>query len=293
MIQKAALICFLLALVFAGNAQRTSFLPKQGILPFSGAKFFQHGMGGEEIEIKLAEDIWISNRLPVNTEFEMKLIRPTGLTIAEDGNFHPGVEVLMLNTKKDTLAFVPNIFGDENEGVDAELFKSLTLSLAFNEMSKPGDTCQILTRFFDTRSANYLLVDFLVIIADPSLPLAVTNSTHSVSSEGNYHGIASGVEMQKVDVTVEEGSKSPFFEIRLSELSEITEKDYREGKSAVWVLDGELNDKLLEKNNISAKTTGDKTDMVIKIPLRINGKYVRFRWESKDGKKVIDFVGMA
>ncbi len=276
------------SLLICGSAfSQMSLIPQEGILPFSGARFFNRGLGGENIKVLLNEDTWTSNRLPIDTDFEIKLVEPTGLKIAEDGYYHPGVEVLISNTKHDTLGHIPNIFGEESEGFDPEMLKSLTVSLGFNEMSKTGDTCLLLIRFFDTQSDNFLLIDLPVIIADPALPLDVTTSTYAVSSSRGYLGIATGVEMPEADVQLNKLD----FDITLPELGELTEKQFKAGKLIVWLYDAKLEVQKQNGNNVSsALTTDEKTNLKVKIAVAANTKYVRFRWESADGEKVIDFV---
>lgn len=291
MFRKPFLICLLLLLSCTGFAQPSSLIPLQGILPFTGIRFFHHGLGGEDIEVLLEEDTWTSNRLPINKDFEIKLIGPTGLAKAEDGNFYPGVEVLIQNTKKDTLAFVPNIFGTDSEGLDPEMLKSITLSLGFNEMSKPGDTCLLFIKFFDTQSSNHLKMDFPVVIADPSLPLETTNSTYRVRSSEGYNGISTGVDLKKMDMHIEESTKSSFIEFKIYELYGMTEAEYKAGKSCIWVYDEKLNVSLTDQKNVTVKAAEDGMNITLKMYLKGNERYARFRWENADHTKVIDLIG--
>lgn len=283
---KQATLIFFLTLLGGVSAQFSESLPEKGVLPFSGARFFRHGLGGEGIEVVLDGDTWTSNKLPIDKDFEVELLRPKGLKAAEDGNYYPGIEVLISNTKKDTLGYIANIFGEESEGFDAEMLKSLTLTLGFNQMSKPGDTCLLRIKFYDTNSDNFLLVDFPVIIADPALPLDVTNSTFSVSATDGYEGIASGVDIRKAETEL----KNNDFEVRLMEL-DISEKDFRAGTLQVWLYDANLNPVLSERKSFSMKGSGEVTNLSVKIVLETNTAFARFRWESKDRSKVIDFVG--
>lgn len=277
-------ICFTF-LLLCGSVLSQKFIPADGVLPFTGARFFKHGLGGEKLEIKLDDATWTSNRLPIDTDFEIKLLRPAGLSAATDGNYYPGVEVLIANTKRDTLGYMADVF-EGAEGFDPEILKSLSFTLGFNEMSHPGDTCLLFVKFFDTQSPNYLLIDFPVIISDPSVPLEVTSTTYGVSSTDGYQGIASGVELSSASLSMQ-GSD---LVINLPELAGITAREFNAGSKQAWLYNTALEMQKAGSASFSATSEAGKVLVTASISPNPETKYIRFRWESKDGKKVIDFV---
>jgi len=300
--QNKLLIFIFFCISGTALAQRTISLPQMGMLPFTGAKYFSHGLGGEKIEMLLAGDTWISNRLPIDTEFDIKLIRPDGLQTAADGKYWPGIEVLIANPKKDTLAYLPDILQGNFDGFEESILKSLTLSLSFNELSKPGDTCLIFARFFDTQSDRSLSIELSLIIADPSLPLNTTTSTYRVNSTEGFDGMASGLEMSGIETSIDTSlyPRKVLHLIRISKLAGLTPAEVKNGNYSVSLYDESLKEMApVARTEMETKDTDKKnTEILVKVPLPVTaGKqksyYVRYRWESRDRQKVIDVISKA
>ncbi|MGG9971283.1 hypothetical protein ACQ33O_05755 [Ferruginibacter sp. SUN002] len=275
-----------------------------GILPFTGIKYFRGGIWGKAIEVKLNGDTWMSNRLPLNYDFEIRLVEPRGLKQV-GGKYFPGIKVLMLDAKKDTIAFAANLF-EENKGIglDEAYLKSLKVSLGFteNDKVKPGDTCYQYITFFDTKGNNDLRLEFPVIIAKTTDSLQTTVTTYTSSSTTGYNAMAGGgIELKKIETYIDSTyyPKSLYHNLRSAEMLGITIEEVNNGKFQTWVYDEKMNELPFIKpsKQFVAKTFTDKEQINIlaQVPLnpddKKNRQYtVRYRWESVDGKKVLDII---
>lgn len=278
------------------NAQRN------GILPFSGIKYYRDGIWGKSFELKIKDETWMSNKIPINNEYELKLLEPTGFIKDNQGKYHPGVSLLIASSQKDTLGFVKDIFGEQTVGMDAFRFKSLTLTLGFNDKVKPGDTCYQYITYYDKKGSNKLRLEFPVIIIEPTQNLQTTSSTYTASGTKGYNAMAGGgIELKKIECYLDSTyyPKSLYHTIRSAEMLGITTDEVNKGKYQAWIYDEKMNEVPLAKplKQYAAKTFTDKSEINIlaQIPLNPsdtkNKSYtVRYRWESNDGKKVLDII---
>jgi len=289
--------------LLAASALFLSFsgFSQSGILPFSGLTYSFHGLSAEELVVELNEATWTSNRLPVDTEFEIRMIRPQGFT-AVDGMFYPGIEVTMLNPAGDTLGYIANMLdSDEFTGYEDNTLKKLSVDLAFNELSKPGDLLIIHARFFDTNSDNYLETAMNVEIVDSELPLENTFSTSSVSSTAGYSGIATGMEFNNVKafqtVTKNRKDKWDNYHIHADSLVGVTPEEWTKGTLICSYYTNDLKEIELPSDKITATARalpGENNSMNAAVAVALfkdpDMKYIRVRWENDDRSKVLDIV---
>lgn len=278
------------------NAQRN------GILPFSGIKYFRNGIWGKSFELKIKDETWMGNKIPINTEYEIELLEPTGFIKDDQGKYHPGVSLLITNSKKDTLGFAENIFGDQTVGMDAFRFKSLTLTLGFNDKVKPGDTCYQYITYYDKKGSSKLRLEFPVIIIEPTTDLQTTASLYTASGTRGYNAHAGGgIELKKIEAYIDSTyyPKSLYYMLRSAEMQGITTEEINQGKFSTWIYDENMNEMPISKpsNHFAAKTfkEGEQINVLVKIALNPEDKKnkdytARYRWESLDGKKVLDIV---
>lgn len=273
-----------------------------GILPFTGIKYFRGGIWGKQIEVTLNGSTWSGNKLPVNTEFEIKLVQPWGFKQI-DGKYFPGIKILMLDAKKDTLSYTPNVFKEnENTGLSEFALKSLSISLGFNDKVKPGDTCYQYITFFDTKGYSKLLLEFPVVIADPKNPLQLSDATYTASSTKGYNASAcGGIQLKKIEAYLDSGyyPKSLYHSIRSAEMLGITTDEINKGKFQTWLYDENMKEipKLKDPKHYAVKTFKDREEINILVQIALdpanpkNKEYTaRYRWESLDGKKVLDII---
>lgn len=279
----------------------TSLAQTNGILPFTGIKCFRGGVWGKQIDVTVNGNTLTSNSIPVNTDFEIKLLEPRGFMPDAAGKYYPGIKVLMMGSKKDTLAYSPNIFSkNESVGFTYASFKSLSVTLAFStKQLKPGDTVLQYITFFDTKGSNKLLLEFPVVITD-SLKNGEWIST--ASGTRGYNAAACGsIQFSKFDFYLDSTyyPNSLYHSIRAAEMLGITPEEINAGSFTTWVYNENMKELPLVKpaKHYAAATYKDKpgVNLLVQIPLAPadanNKNYtVRCRWQSNDGKKVIDIV---
>lgn len=271
-----------------------------GILPFTGITYFRGGVWGKQVEVTVNGSTLTSNKIPVNTDFDIKLLEPRGFIPDAAGKYYPGIKVLLLNNKKDTIGYSPNIFSkSESVGFSNASFKSLTVTLGFHAKLKTGDTVFQYITFFDTRGNNKLLLEFPVVIAD-SLQLGDWIGTAS-GTKGYDAASCGSIQFKKFEMYLDSiyYPKSLYHSIRAAEMLGISTEEINAGSYTAWLYDENMKEISLVKpaRHYPAKTFKDRPEInvLVQIPLNPsdpnNKNYTaRYRWQSSDGKKVIDIV---
>jgi len=287
---------FLLVTLFAGSA-----FSQSGVLPFSGLTYSYHGLSAKELSVELTENTWTSNRLPIATEFEIRMVQPQGFALVED-KYYPGIEVAMLSLNGDTLGYIPDIMADGDfDGFEENTLKKLSVTLGFNELSKPGDTIVIHARFFDRNSDNDLETALNVIIAAPELPLDLAWSTFAVSSSAGYKGIAAGMDLTGMSAfqtaSKKQEEKYDQYHIHADSLIGITPGEWEKGTLICSYYTDALkeisfpSDKVtVTKTVLSAENSSMNAAFVVPLFKDADMKLLRIRWENEDHTKVLDLV---
>lgn len=267
-----------------------------GVLPFTGMRYTEVGIHAEKINVELDEATWTSNRLPINTEFEIQLEDPTGFQQVEE-LYYPGIEVLITNLKGDTLGYAPNIFGEKSvEGfMDAELSK-LSLTLSFNEQSKPGDSCLLRARFFDTKSDHSLTCWLDLVITDDEAPLENTTSTYGMNSFRGYSGMASGVEISSMSMQYDNEThhRLDYTNYFIDPIVGVTLDEWMKGQFTFMSYDTLLVPHIIPRDQYEITYTipskEEKATGRLQVTTTLAVNLVRLRWESEDKRKVIDVI---
>lgn len=301
MIRFTYLLAFLFILLSPPvNAQQ------YGLLPFTGATYKAEGIWAKKINIELDGKTWTSNKLPIRTELKIILDKPTGFLKDKNGRYHPGLELLIQNTNKDTIGYAANMMNDPgNTGLNEFQFENLKFTLGFNEKSKPGDTAVLSIRFFDQKSKHHLKFTLPVIIVANELPLENTASTYIVKSDTGLEGMATGIEMKQLQSYWDSiyYPKSLYYNLRAVALENITAKEINEGSFFTWIIDKNGNEikpavkpeKIAKQYAAKTNKDGEAINLLVTIPLNpsdaLNKSYsIRYRWQSNDNKKIIDIV---
>jgi hypothetical protein len=245
----------------------------------------------------------VGNRIPLNTNFNIELLGPSGFVIDKKGSFHPGVKILLLNTRRDTLVYIPNIFGKNTAtGFNKAQLKKLTATLGYTAKLHTGDTVLQYISFFDTRSKNKLLLEFPVIISDLPDSMLTCHFLSTASGTAGYQAAATnGIQLKNVEAFLDSiyFPQKFYHSIRLAEITGLALQEAEEGSHYVWLYDENMQEIKIagESNQYIAKTFRDKegVNILIQIPINArdpkNKKYTaRYRWVSADGKKLIDVV---
>lgn len=182
-----AILSVLFLAFFSAHGQKS-------LIPFCGGLYEKSGISCKEVELEVEGSSWISNVLPIGQTLEINVEEPAGFLV-EDGLCYPGVGVLVKRANGDTLGYAPNIFS-ENEGLEVSTLRNLSFSFSLQDSLRPGDQCRLETRFFDTRSRHYLLVE-LDFVMGAENSKQTTNMQYTYSSNKGYE-INSTVEISDI-----------------------------------------------------------------------------------------------
>ncbi|MBP6432947.1 MAG: hypothetical protein KA319_14390 [Ferruginibacter sp.] len=275
---------------------------KNGILPLNGIKYFRGGVWAKKIEVLVNDKTLLSNAVPHNIDFDVKLIEPTGFVADAAGKFYPGIKVLLLNAKKDTLGFSPNIFGDKQMPFEKMRFKNLTATLGYTQKAKENDTVYQYITFFDTRSKNELKLEFPVVISFKPDGLLTTEYTSTASGTKGYNAAATGsIQFNTIEAYLDSTyfPKSLYYNLRSAKMLGVTLDEAKAGNFKTWLYDEDMNEvpqtKPPQQYFALLKNGSEEINVLVQIALnptdKNNKKYTaRYRWESNDGMKVIDVV---
>lgn len=290
------LLYILLMLATAASAQN------KGILPFTGTKYHKQGLDYKKIKITLEGNDWTSNRLARAQEFKVKLEKPTGFKSDENKNYQPNIAIKIVNEAGEVVGETKTFMGP-NPLYDDFSLNHLTLTLGFKE-STPLGKYAVFISFYDKLSDHKLDLEMnLDLIADNG-KLDNTNSTYTTSSYQGYIGSSTGTNINSIEAFINEKFKPTYVshDISIKKLENIDRDIFKQGKHSIEVYDGELNlvpESIIAREHTVFFTKDRDKENTNKIYLKIYFKgdntaqkdyFIRFRWESEDGKKVIDFV---
>jgi len=294
----ALLICFFF-LSFESSAQN------KGVLPFTGIKYFNEGISAKTIEVKVEGASLVSNRLPLNKDFEIKLQSPAGFDTKTKAAF-AAAELTIVSSKGTVLSTVPNLLSNNAaQGFPSNSFKELSIKLNLNAaIIKTEQTCTVKIRFFDLKGKNQLRMEFLVNITKAGEALQLSKTVNDVKIADPFEARSSNLKIKNIDVTVDTSirvnPKMAYASLDITGIDGTSIAEVLSGKESYWVYDSDLNEvKMTDKQlkQVGGAMENNVVNYLSKIPYRlktVSGKlfYVRFRWESSDKKKVIDVVVM-
>lgn len=290
---KPFLILFSAYLFFTNQ----SIAQNNGIIPLTGIKYFKEGIGGN-IDVRVDGFLLLNNRIALNKEIEIRLQSPTGFT---DKNklFYPAAEVIILTSKGEVLSKVSNMMKESEKGFSTITYKDVVLKLALPPaVIKKESACTIKVRFYDLKSSKQLRIEFPVVINKSDESLLLSKTATQLKPSGSL-AFANGVKIKSmkisVDTTIKVSPKMVYASVILEDIEGTSMNEILAGKESFWVYDNNMNevkitDKLLKQ--VKGALEDNIVKYTVKIPFRLKSnrdKYtVRFRWESRDIKKVID-----
>lgn len=287
-------VTFLLTFAcFLANAQYT-------ILPFSGAYLESHGLYYKEFESELDGHSWTSNRLPINKEFEFKLVEPRGLQ-TRDGSYFPGIGVAFLRPNGDTLGYAKNIFGEDTlTGMPDFALKNLSLTLGFNEQSKVGDTVVLHCKFFDQIGSGYLIFNTTLFIVSPDLPLEITTNENSYNTYKGHTSRSSGIAASNVECKVLDTLNSWYAYLHFERVKPLDLKQFKEDGWKLLAYDKVGNSVVISRNDwspINLKMDNETPNLIDAFQIQANlsslkfkPKFLRLVYNSGDKTQVLDAV---
>ncbi len=292
------LLLFVLSFIIGEvNAQ------KNGILPLTGTRYFRGGLWAKNIEIDVDGASLLSDRVPLNKEIEIKLQGPSGF-VAASGNYFVGAEVIMLTGKGAVISKTPNVFVyNAATGFAPSAFKEVMVKIGLRpEIIKQESTVLIQVRFFDLKSTNQLRVEFPVKVSRSGEAVQVSKIAQFVKTSDASPAITNLLKMKAVDVTVDTSirvnPRMSYISLDIPGIEGTSMDDILSGTETFWVYDQNLNvvktgDKLLKK--VGGSMESNTVNYTLKIPFKLKtnttaGYITRFRWESRDRKKIFDIV---
>ncbi len=299
MFVRLSLLVFVLMHTIFSQAQTST-----GVLPFSGIKYFNEGIYCKYAEISVDGIPITHNRIAAGKEFILKLQLPTGFTEDAARKVYPAVEVTYLNAANEVLASITNAFKDkEKTGYVGGTLKELNVQLSLQPAILKNESNVIIqVRLYDLKSKKQHRLFFPVSVAKANQSPAVSKTAEAVRSSDNSQGLSTGVSFQKatiiVDTSIRVSPNTAYLSIDIPSISGTSMTEVLGGKNTFWVYDKnmkeiKITDKLLKK--IGGSMEGSNVNMIVKVPFKTKkelqtGYTIRFRWESQDGKKVIDIV---
>ena len=299
MIKRFFLLGLLLVQLVLVHAQISS-----GLLPFSGIRYFNEGIYCRYAEVKVDGIPITHNRIALGKEFILQLQLPTGFTEDAAKRIYPAVEISYLNAANKVLGTVANVLKDkEKTGYVGGSLNELLLPLSLQPaLLKNEINISIQVKLYDLKSKKQHRLIFPVAVATANQPTIVSKKATAIKSSDNSQGLSSGVSFAKATITVDTSIRvaptNAYLSIDIPGITGTSMSEVLGGKNLFWVYDKNMNeikiaDKVLKK--IGGSMEGNMVNMVVKVPFKNKnitapGYTIRDRWESTDGKKVIDIV---
>lgn len=289
-----------LVLFFSFFISKLSFSQNNGILPLTGIKYFKEGINGN-IEVKIDDAVLLSNRVTINKEIEIRLQSPTGF-IQKNKLFYPGVEMNVISLKGQLLSKVLNVLKDSEKGFSTSGKKDVVLKLVLTPAILKNETgCIIKLRFYDLLSSSQLTIEFPVLINKMGEVLHVSKKVNQLKTYNGSLAFENGVKIKSIktsiDTSIRVSPKMAYASIILEGIKGTSMNEILAGKESFWVFGNNMDqvtipDKLLKQ--VKGAMEDDIVNYTLKIPFKLKTRsdkyYIRFRWESRDMKKVIDLV---
>lgn len=266
------------------------------ILPFSGLRYTEKGISAKQIDVDLDDKTWTSNQLPENSSFKIKLIKPKGFAVDDEGKCHPNIRVTLLNEVGDTMGHAEKFLGD---GVvfDQTSLDDFSLTLGF-KAGTPLGKYLIKATFYDLLSSNTLDIVFNIDFVKATEPKPTSNYVQTFTSYVGYIVKATDYKIDKVKLGEIDALK---YEDKIVIPISITgiqlPKEVFSDKN-LFSFSYHTVTKTTDVGSISdiqIKSGADETtdlELLITVPKSLykKGDFVQFRWDSKDKKFVLDGV---
>jgi hypothetical protein len=266
------------------------------ILPFTGIQYHENGISGKEIEVELDDNTWTSNQLPIESSFKIRLVKPKGYAVDENGNYHPNIRVTIFNSEGDTVGHADKFMGDDAV-FDQFSLKNLTLTLGFRPGTALGHYL-IKAVFYDQLSSNTLNLDFNVELMEKVEPKPITQYESSISSYKSYffkmsnfkaeEALLGAVDFSKYDDKVIVPVSILGINIPKEQFSNVAASEFTlYSSSKVMSIQASSQTRVITNSDGTTQL-----DILFILPKNEYKKddIVRFRWDSEDKKYVMDCI---
>ena len=290
------LITFLLAsyLSFAQNS----------VLPFNGAKVSFAGITSSSIEVSVDDYLLTSNAVPLNKEIKFKFQLPSGFTKDAAQKTYPAAKVTITNAAGQLLGRTDDAFlANATTGYVPAKFKELIVTTGLSASVVKNNKDLIITiDLTDRKSKNTLKLTMPVQIATATQGLKASAGVVKTKTNNGSDFLSSNMKVGSCIITLDEkitiDPTLSYASIEMATFTGIASEEITGGMESYFVYDAITlapvanPGKLLKRIKMSLE--GGVNNYLVKIPYKKKTdtkKYVvRFRWESKDGKKIIESV---
>lgn len=265
------------------------------MLPFSGLKYFEKGLTFEKLELELDDKTWTSNRFGPGSQFKLSAKNIVGFKADEEGNFHPNISVLILDSKGDTVGYASKFMGEQSI-MEPNYNNDLSVNLGFKEGTVFGDYVFLMV-FYDELSDNRLETELKVVYTATPPKYNTTANLYNHSSNTRY--LLQSPSAAVGDFIPSKQKVSDGFEYQFQI------KGYLLGFSAFlkqpdYLLEVfDATGKLINATKYTAKVDYSEEELgvsAVNITISFLNEIedpnytTRFRWESRTGMFILDFV---
>jgi hypothetical protein len=298
---KFTLFTFFTLLTFLSSHAQTN-----GIVPFTGIKYFQEGITVKNVDVKINNMVLLHSRVPANKDFEFHLQKLTGFTADAKKMVFAAAEITILSAKGEILGSVPNaLIANATTGFAAKAIAPLVIKCNLTSaIIKTNTAITVKIKVYDLKGKNQLRLEFPLNITRPGEALLLSNISKQLNPPANIMASINDIKVGGVkaatDTTIKQNPKMAFVALDILKIDGSSFVGILEGKEEFWVYDKNLNP--IKPNEIILKEVkgtmeGTTVNSFVKIPYRLKtaaaaGYIVRYRWHSNDLLQVIDVVVM-
>jgi hypothetical protein len=291
---------FFVAIFFITN----NSVAQNGIIPFTGIKYFSEGVTIKNAEVRLNGMTLLNNRVPLNKEIEIYLQQPTGFTANAKKIIFAAAEVSILSSKGDVLFANPNVLAaNATTGFTPKDFATPVIKCNItSQLIKANTSATIKIRLYDLNSKSQLRLEFAVNITRPGEALLLSKISKPIKTPANVTTFINDIKVAgvkvSVDTTIKTNPKMAYLALDILKIDGSSFVGILGGKEEFWVYDKNLNSiktaEILLKE-VKGTMEGSTVNYNLKIPFRLKtavekGYIIRFRWHSNDLLQVIDVV---
>ncbi len=277
---------------------------QNSVLPFTAAKVSAAGIQAGSIEVSVDGYLLTSNIVPINKEIEFKLMLPAGFTKDAAQKTFPAAKVTITNAAGQVLgATADAFFANATTGYVPAKFKDLSIKTGLSAgVIKANKDVVITIEISDRKSKNTMKLVMPVQIATAAQGLKASAAVASTKTSNGSNFLASNFKVGSCVISLDENIKVDptlsYASIEMNDFTGIASEEVTAGMESYFVYDATtlaaVTNPGKQLKSIKMSMEGGVTKYISKIPFKKKTdtkKYiVRFRWESKDGKKLIESV---
>jgi tetratricopeptide (TPR) repeat protein len=175
-------------------------ISKVEIEPLTGASIVSKGIGYERIEIyagKSENSFLISSEIANKSDIIFKIIKPIGFRQNEEDKILFGTDFAIYEKDK-LLHQSEDLYKDDFTGVDAEMLKSLKLTITLDNLQENTEY-SLLAHFFDKQSNAEISISLPFVIKLKTRTDNILNSSFGVLGQGTASKSVGDIEIERIE----------------------------------------------------------------------------------------------